>query len=159
MAFRPPCRPCYRLARGQLCSALHVAEPNQGRALTVGAVRPDEAGNTVIVPATSERPSWLAKFALGGDDLKDLASQVLEDVIARLQRLWVVAINLRQPMPGEIIEPFLWHPFHGGNLLPGHASGYTTQQPLTLASGEFEPQWLRVDADVMEGGDGKGGAI
>ena len=50
-------------------------------------------------------------------------------------------------MPAESIEPFLWHPFHGGNLLPGHASGYTTQQPLTLASGEFEPQWLRVDAE------------
>ena len=123
----------------------------------MGAVRPDEAGNTVIVPATSETPSSLANFALGGDDLKYLASQVLEDVIARLQRPWIVAGNVRQPMPAESIEPFLWHPFHGGNLLPGHASGYTTQQPLTLASGDFEPQWLRVDADVMDGGGGKGG--
>ena len=111
----------------------------------------------MIVPAPAETPSSLANFALGLDGLKDLASQVLEDVIARLQRPWIVARNLRQPMPPEIIEPFLWHPFHGGNLLPGHASGYTTQQPLTLASGEFEPQWLRVDADVMEGGGGKGG--
>ena len=108
---------------------------HQGRALTVGAVRPDEAGNTVIVPAHAETPSSLANFASGGDDLKDLASQVLEDVIARLQRPWIVAGNLRQPMPAESIEPFLWHPFHGANLLPGHASGYTTQQPLTLASG------------------------